>query len=490
MTANYFQIYRYVGDSRRLAHEHNVQPLKGVLTKTHPIFSEHNVERTLIVSTYQTFRQRHSVAIHERTSRDQFGKPSAQREATDSGDWAGNLEGKFQTVIMDEAHEIKDERADVSATIRSLQTPFHIMLTATPIPNGIDDWKGYVEFIKPSDMSDDSMDPEQVRKMKLPKHIKPRDFNPFHEDLVSREHPAAWIRFTMRAAQEHIFSTSVSDEIKGINLHSIWKSCLMRRTNSSMIPFNTGRKISDDIPRVHAVNIQCKLGARDGEKTVYEQAREELQAGLVNKKGKKLSWSLRHQRKLILLSTATYLPKLDENFDLRANNIRKILDKDHFWVEWLQYLFPATPLAQYRRDAFRQLTLLLNGAPKIRAFLNIIKTQVRLWLRSQRQPQILMGLASRLFEITRKSWSLCNCQPRDCYFTPSSRSYRFRPASLTLVPRTGKGTRYYSISIMIKTATESSWLPVALVGLALIAKNSAAMSTSWKRLCTRACGTR
>ncbi len=57
----------------------------------------------------------------------------------------------FGFVILDEAHVIKQISNKTSTTIKWLRANFHILITATPMPNGIDDWKGYMPFIEHQD---------------------------------------------------------------------------------------------------------------------------------------------------------------------------------------------------------------------------------------------------------------------------------------------------------------------------------------------------
>ena len=66
--------------------------------------------------------------------------------------WDGNLEDCFETVINDECHTLKSLSADVSVTVQWLKPQEkYIIISATTIPKGIDDWIGYMPFVQSED---------------------------------------------------------------------------------------------------------------------------------------------------------------------------------------------------------------------------------------------------------------------------------------------------------------------------------------------------
>ena len=54
----------------------------------------------------------------------------------------------FHTVICGEARNIKGVKTRTSTSVQWLKARFHILATATPTPNGVNDWVGYMPFIE------------------------------------------------------------------------------------------------------------------------------------------------------------------------------------------------------------------------------------------------------------------------------------------------------------------------------------------------------
>ena len=52
----------------------------------------------------------------------------------------GNLSGCFDISLLDEAHELKSLRAKATCAVSWFDADFHVMINATPIPNGVYDF--------------------------------------------------------------------------------------------------------------------------------------------------------------------------------------------------------------------------------------------------------------------------------------------------------------------------------------------------------------
>ena len=63
--------------------------------------------------------------------------------------WPAALDGCFEVTVCDEAHVLKSASDNVSKAVLWLQSRFNIMVTAFPIPNGIQDLAGYTRLIEP-----------------------------------------------------------------------------------------------------------------------------------------------------------------------------------------------------------------------------------------------------------------------------------------------------------------------------------------------------
>ena len=125
------------------------------------------------------------------------------------------MAGVFETVIVDEGQELKNETTDNSQTIQSLKADLHLILTATPIPNGASDWRKYVDFVRPAAVRDEWWEPDFLKQWVDEDNIDLKEFDPFED--VSDNNRAALLRYTMKAAQERIFRGGLWDEIKGVN---------------------------------------------------------------------------------------------------------------------------------------------------------------------------------------------------------------------------------------------------------------------------------
>lgn len=59
-----------------------------------------------------------------------------------------SLTNKFRTVVLDEAHMIRNEGTKQSKLITSLKPDFHVLLSATPLFNSIEDFPGLIKLIE------------------------------------------------------------------------------------------------------------------------------------------------------------------------------------------------------------------------------------------------------------------------------------------------------------------------------------------------------
>ncbi|KAF6227951.1 hypothetical protein HO133_007679 [Letharia lupina] len=115
-------------------------------------------------------------------------------------------------------------------------------------PNGVEDFRGYMPLIEPHG-AEKWWSPESLREMNFKEDENPYD--------VPDDHPAAKLQITTKAVKEWIFALRVDPVTKGVRLAKMWKRILLRRIFSGQVPFNDGRKISDQLPRVQGALINC-----------------------------------------------------------------------------------------------------------------------------------------------------------------------------------------------------------------------------------------
>ena len=354
-----FNVYKYYGDTRKDTKKGGEKKVHGLLHRKHELFDgKESRAQTIIISSYHTWQERHGPKAQRlwRLSR----KRCTAAEANDlynqlDTTWEGSLAECFSFVITDEAQVLKNLSAYGSTAVLWLAAYHYIMLTATPIPNGVADWGGYMPFIEPKD-ADLLWGEESLRNLGFA-----ADQNPF--DLHD-QHPAAKLQFTTRAFKDWVAHRRIEPVRQGAHLERIWRKAILRRTMSSSIPFHGGRLIRDALPRLHCAIINCRH--EHNEKQRYQEAERVLTGGLVV--GKK--WNLSQHRKLSLLTTSLNLPTIDEQVNLKAVAIKKQLERAEFYFDW----DASIKRHEYPREML--VHRLCEGAPKIRALLRNIRSQV------------------------------------------------------------------------------------------------------------------
>ena len=108
-------------------------------------------------------------------------------------EWKFGLDGCFEVIVINEAQLLQSLSAQTSIALQWLRAKMHVLVSATPMPNGITDWAGYTSFIEHPDAgqwwSEDSLEQMGFEE----------DMNPF--DLPD-DHPAAKLRLTKRAYKD------------------------------------------------------------------------------------------------------------------------------------------------------------------------------------------------------------------------------------------------------------------------------------------------
>ena len=107
--------------------------ISDILSPEHPVSTPGDPTKVkLIISTPPTINKRHPATTK---------KKSGQEVPSD-------LTGLLEILIIDEAHQIKDVSSQIYYTIILLDADFHLLTTATPILNGIEDFKAYLPLLQ------------------------------------------------------------------------------------------------------------------------------------------------------------------------------------------------------------------------------------------------------------------------------------------------------------------------------------------------------
>jgi hypothetical protein len=133
--------------------------------------------------------------------------------------WEGDLENAFEQIAIDEAHLIKKPDTAAHTTVAWLNASFHILVTASVLPNGVDDWLGFQKFI---DINRNLWDPANLARLGVTTAVNP------YEQLEG--HPARVLGMTTEAAERYIIGPNADGTKQGYYLSQIWKECLIRQT--------------------------------------------------------------------------------------------------------------------------------------------------------------------------------------------------------------------------------------------------------------------
>jgi hypothetical protein len=220
--------------------------------------------------------------------------------------------------------------------------------------------------------------------------------------------------------------------VAGKFLAKVWKHCMVRRSLSSQIPFNSGKEIGDDIPTAQSITVEVHYTA--DEAAQYKQYWRQLSQKLFIKlpETTHIVWNMKRFRELTLVTSwlwfryshnlvrakfisqrlneckhRTLVPRLVKRGIALENSARETLKK--FYSDKGVEADIDDPLEMPSDSDFanprKQLAWLITGAPKLRALLNNLKYEVYVhgeksvvWCSSPGQ-QVLVAAALSLCRI-------------------------------------------------------------------------------------------
>lgn len=238
-----------------------------------------------------------------------------------------SLHGLFPFVVMDECPSVKNRKSQANCTARWLGGDFNVLMSGTPISNGIDDHWGYMPFLEHG-LAEYLWSEEGLKDLNVHESI-----NPFN---CADDSEIAVLRLTEKAFKRFIMPKRVPQNLQGRRMASMWKLFLIRRTNSSSIPFNTDNTIGACLPRMNSSIVSCDY--LDEERKIYEESAKEFVSKLVD--GVKRTYNFSAHRKLGLLTTWLSLPKLDKALNLKTANIQKFLAHKNIFELFMKALHP------------------------------------------------------------------------------------------------------------------------------------------------------
>lgn len=359
-----------------------IPKVDGLLTKASPYFNgDMKNARVVIITSLPTLVARHGPPVLRGYRINKKGwNPNIATQAMyiPDADWEHDLSGVFDIVTIDEAHQIKNPDTAAHATVAWLQASFHVLATASVLPNGINDFDGYMHFV---DMNRDLWQNDNLAKLKVEKSVNLFD--------LPDNHPAAVLRMTIQAVKTFITGEDANRDNAGFYLQKVWEKCLIRRTYASKDPkdINLGKAIGEALPRLQTRRIVCRF--HESEQKTYDKYSElpirKLAHFLDNGR---LVWNKKHARQLILNSTWLGFHWIGDS--IHAGTIKDWKALPAIMYYWIKLLHKQQEQmldggAEFtipdREDIPQQLAILLQGSPKLRHTLRILAELVVLMKR-------------------------------------------------------------------------------------------------------------
>jgi SNF2 family DNA or RNA helicase len=337
--------------------------------------------RTVIITTYETWRSRHgpSALAAWRKSNKLPGLPAGVCDPT----WPSNLSGKFQDVILDEAHLLRNPDSSQSIAVRWLKATFYLCMSATILFNSINDFKGYIDLIIPGDSecdwSKDSLDRLGVGP----------NVNPFS---LESSHPGVVLQMTRGAIMRHIFNKNVTTTVAGARIRKLFAQMMIRRTLTSIMTIN-GRSfmIGESIPPSHSTVINCRFTV--DERSLYTHLCASHYRGLITIVNDRYIFNMRKYRMLTLLTSWLGFEFVEEtataaNWEntiraLRLKGLARQWEKEivqrhavHGKQDIKAFFRSIRRAGRQTQPRVQTLRILLRGSPKMRQMLPLISHQV------------------------------------------------------------------------------------------------------------------
>lgn len=335
--------------------------------------------RIVVLTSYQTLNHRHGppavkawASANNVTINENLIVPPA--------DFPFALRGCFRTLVLDEAHSIRNPMSSQTRAVSWLDAENHVLLTATLIYNSKEDLRGYMPFLfqTPSLWSNTDWEDLGIST----------DTNVFD---LPRDHPGARLCCTVEAVERYILNPEVPNHVAGDRLRCLLGHFLIRRTLSSHMPFDSPQAIGADIPLMQREVISCNFS--DDEDRMFKTLSR------VNSKGlfapspadpSRYIWNMRKLRKLVLFSTWLGFHYVEQS--LEAANIptacaklntgkiapalaRAIHSGASIETGSLRHFFENGSVSNSEHWTWT-LEFMLRGSPKMRAMLPILRDQV------------------------------------------------------------------------------------------------------------------
>lgn len=317
--------YVYHGDPRnKQPDEYLHATVLGELSKSHDVFKA-TKEAKVIVTSYDTLRHRHGPPALETWMKGfyteltlgdidsrfrQIVKGSRQLPPL----WPQRLDGCFPIITMDEVHRLANLEAQSHITIDFLKSDFRVGMTASPVPNKIEN---AVNLVKQCMYNKHALEAVAVHARAC-KSATGTD-NPFawpdkSPAVKHRINPAAFIEHGLKQVGK------IPDRVRqGITLAKVYEQILIRRTYVSKCPWD-GPMICESLPPIQL--IRAVVEYTTDQQAHYDAFELEMTPALLTGPKAHRSWNASTLRKLICNDFWSGMRYLEAN--LTHKKIKKI----------------------------------------------------------------------------------------------------------------------------------------------------------------------
>ncbi|KAL2801674.1 P-loop containing nucleoside triphosphate hydrolase protein [Aspergillus granulosus] len=352
----------YFGDAREVPPV-QVKVLKK-LTSTSPWLNSEQAHHGVVITSFQTLAQRHGPAARD-AWRDGHSTP-----------WPGNLEGIFDTLVIDEAHALRNRNTAQWTAVSWVDADWNILATGTPMFNSAKDFGGLYPFLF-------------AKHNQLLWSGVAQTVNPFS---LPADDPKIHLCLTPSAVDKWILQDNLDNVTRGLRMRQVWKSLIIRRTLSSSVG---GKRIGNNIPPTQYRMVFVRYSVE--ERVQYDKWWKQLRRNLfVKTREGQLVWNMAKFRELTLITTwlwFRYCHHILVKASMRVINTQatKLVLAPQLITKCLKM---EQAIAARKREiggdvseeAFSDipqsftdeqcLMLLLRGSPKLRALLNNIQQEV------------------------------------------------------------------------------------------------------------------
>lgn len=334
--------------------------------------------RIVVLTSYKTFNMRHGPGAVKSWCAKNL-RPYRDGITTTPADFPFGLRGCFHGIILDEAHAVRNQESAQSRALHWVGGKFYLLITATPIYNRKEDFRGYMPLL--------------FRRPSLWKGARWETVGIVPDERIfylSENHPAKHLCCTEEAVETYIMNHKVPRAVAGVRLREVLAQVLLRRTIQSRVPFDSPKTIGSDIPPLQRKTI--KVNYNSMEKEMYDTYSPPYQDGLFMRSPsdpRRVIWNMKKLRKLVLLTSWLGFYYLQS--ELHAEAIASVCEQLPEGIvgtafataisgggpktKSLSHFFEnAAEMTGHRRTW--TLEFLLRGSPKMRAMLKILRDQV------------------------------------------------------------------------------------------------------------------